>query len=66
MQVHQHDFLSVKLAKDINKATRVEWSKMTDEQGNIRYVITLEQPRDAINLDDTLLRNHKKCESSTR
>lgn len=66
IEVHKYDFLSVNLAKDINKASRVEWQKMTDDQGNIRYIITLERPKAKIDLDKTLLNSHKKCESSTR
>lgn len=66
IEVIKNNSLPVNLARDINKASRVEWSSMTDEQGNIRYTITLEQPKGSIDLDKTLLHSHPKCESSTK
>lgn len=68
IQIHSHNSLAIQLAADINSSSKVEWSKMTDDQGNVRYTINLyEIPfRNSLELDQTLLKSHNKVESSTR
>jgi hypothetical protein len=68
IHVYSHDSLALKLAQDINSAHRVNWSKMTDDEGNVRYIINLEKmpTKNSLGLEQTLLKHHHRCESSLR
>jgi hypothetical protein len=61
-------FIAYDLATHMSKAQRVEWSKMTDDDGNVRFVITFHKMPILAELgfERTFVDKHNNCQSELR
>jgi hypothetical protein len=56
------------LAQNMSKCQRIEWSKMSDDNGNVRFVITFHKmPIMAeLGFERTMVNKHNCCQSKIR
>ena len=61
-------FVAYDLAIHMNKAKRVEWTKMTDESGNVRFTITFHKMPVLAELgfERTFVDKHNNCQSEIK
>jgi hypothetical protein len=61
-------FIAYDLATHMSKAQRVEWSKMTDDSGNVRFTITFHKMPILAELgfERTFVDKHNNCQSELR
>jgi hypothetical protein len=61
-------FIAYDLAIHMSKAQRVEWTKMTDDSGNVRFTITFHKMPILAELgfERTLVDKHNNCQSELR
>ncbi len=61
-------FIAYDLAHNMSKCQRIEWSKMSDDNGNIRFVITFHKmPIMAeLGFERTMVNKHNCCQSKIR
>jgi hypothetical protein len=61
-------FVAYDLAQNMSKAQRVEWNKMYDDDGNVRFVITFHKmPIMAeLGFERTMVNKHNCCQSKVR
>jgi hypothetical protein len=61
-------FVAYDLATNMSKAQRVEWTKMTDDTGNVRFTITFyKMPILAeLGFERTFVDKHNNCQSELR
>jgi hypothetical protein len=61
-------FIAYDLAQNMSKCQRIEWQKMTDDSGNVRFVITFHKmPIMAeLGFESTMVNKHNCCQSKIR
>ena len=61
-------FIAYDLAIHMSKAQRVEWSKMTDDSGNVRFIITFHKMPILAELgfERTFVDKHNNCQSEIK
>lgn len=61
-------FIAYDLATHMSKAQRVEWTKMTDDSGNVRFTITFHKMPILAELgfERTFVDKHNNCQSELR
>jgi len=61
-------FVAYDLAIHMSKAQRVEWTKMTDDSGNVRFTITFHKMPILAELgfERTFVDKHNNCQSELR
>jgi hypothetical protein len=61
-------FVAYDLAIHMNKAKRVEWTKMTDDSGNVRFTITFHKMPVLAELgfERTFVDKHNNCQSKIK
>jgi hypothetical protein len=61
-------FIAYDLATHISKAQRVEWTKMTDDSGNVRFTITFHKMPILAELgfERTFVDKHNNCQSKIK
>ena len=61
-------FIAYDLAIHMSKAQRVEWTKMTDDSGNVRFTITFHKMPILAELgfERTFVDKHNNCQSKLR
>jgi hypothetical protein len=61
-------FIAYDLATHMSKSQRVEWTKMTDDSGNVRFTITFHKMPILAELgfERTFVDKHNNCQSELR
>jgi len=61
-------FVAYDLAIHMSKAQRVEWTKMTDDNGNVRFTITFHKMPilDELGFERTFVDKHNNCQSELK
>jgi hypothetical protein len=61
-------FIAYDLATHMSKAQRVEWTKMTDDSGNVRFTITFHKMPilDELGFERTFVDKHNNCQSEIK
>jgi hypothetical protein len=61
-------FIAYDLATHMSKAQRVEWTKMTDDSGNVRFTITFHKMPilDELGFERTFVDKHNNCQSKIK
>ena len=61
-------FIAFDLAIHMRKAQRVEWTKMTDDSGNVRFTITFHKMPilSELGFERTFVDKHNNCQSELR
>jgi len=61
-------FIAYDLAHNMSKCQRIEWSKMSDDNNNVRFVITFHKmPIMAeLGFERTMVNKHNCCQSKIR
>jgi hypothetical protein len=61
-------FIAFDLATHMSKAQRVEWTKMTDDSGNVRFTITFHKMPilSELGFERTFVDKHNNCQSELR
>ena len=61
-------FIAYDLATHMSKSQRVEWSKMTDDTGNVRFTITFHKMPilDELGFERTFVDKHNNCQSKIK
>jgi hypothetical protein len=59
-------FIAYDLALNMSRAQRIEWSKMRDDENNVRFIITFHKiPLMAeIGFERTFVNKHNNCQTS--
>ena len=59
-------FVAYDLANHMSKAQRVEWTKMTDDSGNVRFTITFHKIpiMSELGFERTFVDKHNCCQSN--
>lgn len=61
-------FIAYDLATHMSRSQRVEWSKMTDDNGNVRFTITFHKMPilDELGFERTFVDKHNNCQSTIK
>lgn len=61
-------FIAYDLATQMSRSERVEWSKMTDNSGNVRFIITFHRMPVLAELgfERTFVDKHNNCQSKIK
>jgi hypothetical protein len=61
-------FIAYDLATHMSRSQRVEWTKMTDDNGNVRFTITFHKMPilDELGFERTFVDKHNNCQSELR
>jgi hypothetical protein len=61
-------FIAFDLAKNMSQAKRIEWTKMTDDTGNVRFTITFyKMPILAeLGFERTFVDKHNNCQTELK
>ena len=61
-------FIAYDLATHMSRSQRVEWTKMTDDDGNVRFTITFHKMPilDELGFERTFVDKHNNCQSELR
>jgi hypothetical protein len=61
-------FIAYDLATHISKSQRVEWTKMTDDVGNVRFTITFHKMPilNELGFERTFVDKHNNCQSKIK
>jgi hypothetical protein len=61
-------FVAYDLATHMSKAERIEWTKMTDDQNNVRFTITFyKMPVLAeLGFERTIVEKHENCQTKLK
>lgn len=61
-------FIAYDLATHMSRSQRVEWSKMTDDNGNVRFTITFHKMPilDELGFERTFVDKHNNCQSEIK
>lgn len=61
-------FIAYDLATHMSRSQRVEWSKMTDDNGNVRFIITFHKipVLDELGFERTFVDKHNNCQSEIK
>jgi hypothetical protein len=61
-------FVAYDLATHMSRSQRVEWTKMTDDNGNVRFTITFHKMPilDELGFERTFVDKHNNCQSELR
>lgn len=61
-------FVAYDLATHMSRSQRVEWTKMTDDTGNVRFTITFHKMPilDELGFERTFVDKHNNCQSKIK
>ena len=61
-------FIAYDLANHMSRSQRVEWTKMTDDAGNVRFTITFHRMPilDELGFERTFVDKHNNCQSKIK
>jgi hypothetical protein len=61
-------FVAYDLATHMSRSQRIEWTKMTDDNGNVRFTITFHKMPilDELGFERTFVDKHNNCQSELR
>jgi hypothetical protein len=61
-------FIAYDLATHMSRSQRVEWTKMTDDNGNVRFTITFHKMPilDELGFERTFVDKHNNCQSEIK